>query len=474
MFGGDEVGALVLDCGTASVKAGLAGEAVPKCVFPSAVGVTYDAADSGRVGSRGGAVGDAMDVDVKPGSKAQGDGDESKSSSSSSSDNNSSASKDKGKKTKQKMTYFVGESALYRRDNMDLQYPVQNGLVNDWDALERIWQHAIETTLHLDGSEHPFMLAEASFNTNRRREKMLELAFETFKTPGAFLARSAVLAAFSVGKSTSLVLESGAGVSCAVPVHDGYVLSKQIRKTRVAGNYVNEVLEHTLFKKKSSPSFNVVVHPRFKVKRTVVGTGRLSFEILDLPGTTQTYFRHMQLDVLRDLKESVVRISEVAFDPVANANIPPVEYELPDGNVLRVGAERFVAGDKLFNTSGFELKDDLDTVHGFEFKGMHHMVKKCIDACDADIRRDLYNSIVLSGGNTLVPGFAERLQKELTDTASPSFKIKVNTGSSSLERQHSVWVGGSILGSLGTFHQMWFSKGEYEESGAKHLTAKCP
>jgi len=90
--------------------------------------------------------------------------------------------------------------------------------------------------------------------------------------------------------------------------------------------------------------------------------------------------------------------------------------------------------------------------------------------CDVDVRKDLYNNIVLSGGTTMFPGIAERLSKEVSALAPSSMKIKVVAPP---ERRYSVWIGGSILSSLSTFQTMWITKAEYDESGPSIVHRKC-
>ena len=135
-------------------------------------------------------------------------------------------------------------------------------------------------------------------------------------------------------------------------------------------------------------------------------------------------------------------------------------YELPDGNIITLGSERFRCPEVLFQPS----------LVGKEASGIHYTTFQSIMKCDMDIRRDLYTNIVLSGGTTMFPGMAERMTKELTILAPPTVRIKVVAP---LERKYSVWIGGSILGSLDTFQQMWISKDEYDESGPNIVHRKC-
>jgi actin, other eukaryote len=121
---------------------------------------------------------------------------------------------------------------------------------------------------------------------------------------------------------------------------------------------------------------------------------------------------------------------------------------------------------------------------GLEAAGIHETTYNSIFKCDLDIRRDLYGNVVLSGGTTMFPGIADRMQKELTSLSPSSMKVSLGYLCPFLcinlltfranqqvkivappERKYSVWIGGSILASLSTFQNLWCSKQEYDESG---------
>ncbi|KAG2257909.1 hypothetical protein Bca52824_077203 [Brassica carinata] len=135
-------------------------------------------------------------------------------------------------------------------------------------------------------------------------------------------------------------------------------------------------------------------------------------------------------------------------------------YELPDGQVITIGSERFRCPEVLYQPS----------MIGMENPGIHETTYNSIMKCDVDIRKDLYGNIVLSGGTTMFPGIADRMSKEITALAPSSMKIKVVAPP---ERKYSVWIGGSILASLSTFQQMWIAKAEYDESGPSIVHRKC-
>ncbi|KAJ1746018.1 NuA4 histone acetyltransferase subunit, partial [Coemansia sp. RSA 1591] len=93
-------------------------------------------------------------------------------------------------------------------------------------------------------------------------------------------------------------------------------------------------------------------------------------------------------------------------------------------------------------------------------------------ASDMDLRPHLLNSVVLAGGSTLFPGFVDRLSVSLQEMCQGS-RIKLHSPSSDMERKVTTWLGGSILASLGTFHQLWISRAEYDEHGASIVDKKC-
>ena len=98
-----------------------------------------------------------------------------------------------------------------------------------------------------------------------------------------------------------------------------------------------------------------------------------------------------------------------------------------------------------------------------DFGGVHTTAYKCVQKCDADLRRELLNNIALSGGTSMFPGINDRLAKEISALAPSSAKVKIIAPK---ERNYSAWIGGSVLSSLATFQNMWIERSEYEESGS--------
>lgn len=322
--------------------------------------------------------------------------------------------------------------------------------------------------MKIDPKNHPILFTEPSLHNKENRIKLTEMMFEKYSVPAMFICKSAVLSAFSSGRSTCLVFDSGHTSTYAVPIHDGYALQKSMIKFDLAGNYItNELLKYVENTK------NVPVIPHYKFEKNKV-EDQFYTEYLPNIKDDPSYEQYWKREIVRDMKENTLQISEEPLNftwlngstnfSTNNVNINNTSgYELPDGKYIELGEEKVTMLEKVFHPN-----------RDFPgFNGYHHMIIDSISKGDIDVRKEMFSNIFVCGGNTLFQGFTERLQKQLFNSSPQSLKIKIIALASAAERRFSSWIGGSILSSLGTFHQLWFSKHEYEEHGAMIIERKC-
>ncbi|ANQ10743.1 Actin [Plasmodium coatneyi] len=396
--------------------------------------------------------------------------------------------------------------------------PVDNTTHMNSDVFEKILQYGIEGVesrrvfectdeivdpiklggLNLQMDEHPILLSEENIHNHKVREQMTEILFETFNIPALYFAKKAKLSAFSLGRCSALVVDIGASSLNVTPVYEGYVLQKNSFEFNIGGDYFDRLI-YALLRKDQ-----VRVIPYYQQRLGwSAGVATCSGIVSPYANVHTSYEEEAILDVIRYMKESICRVrvgqnestnkkNESTTGSVKNGkegespgqtnngakngNAPTKWktgqdeeeeefFELPDGVKIKTDHYKYDIAEELFRA----VPSDQN------FNGLPEAIVKCIISSDVDIRKELLQAIIVTGGSSLFPGLVDRLYNSLREKEcfSQTIKMKILNMTSTVESLYSSWLGGSILASLGTFQQLWVSRAEYEEGGHSIILDRC-
>jgi len=327
---------------------------------------------------------------------------------------------------------MVGEECAEHRAMLEVNYPVENGIVRNWEDMKHLWDYTWNK-MKIDPKEYKVMLTEPPMNPLQNKEKMLEHMFETYGFEAAKVSIQAMLVLYAQGLLTGVVVDSGDGVSHIVPVWEGVCPPTLIKRLNVAGRHITRYL----------------------------------IKLLQLRG--YNFNRTADFETVRDIKE---KLCYVAYDLDLEKQLGletttlTSKYTLPDGRVIKVGRERYEAPEVLFKPSLLDI----------ESVGVHEMLFNMINEADIDLRPAFYKHIVLSGGSTMYPRLPTRLEKEMEQLylqrvlkgnkeGLEKFKLGIEDPP---RRKHMVFLGGSVLAQIMKDRpEFWISKAEWAESGAR-------
>lgn len=407
--------------------------------------------------------------------------------------------------------YFVPRKGLEVRNYMS-----RDSVVEDWDSATRLWEHILLRRLHapratspaknglnnnddekkdvegdvdmkMEGApagpnpedeekplaENPLLMTEAPWNAGKAREKTAEIIMENWGCPAFWLSRTPVLATFAAGKASALVVDVGGANASVTCVHDGMVLKRSVQRSPAAGLWLSNQVRSML--SNSEPKAELVPHFLVESKTPVDAGLPAQYRRRQFPFEVHPSFTAWEEDrLLTEFKESVVETWRGPGKYAAPGNEdflrnqPGRVFEMPDGSNQMWREQRFRVSEGMWDESVAYPTDDPLT----KGQTIPELVRASLGAVDADLRPNLLQNVVLTGGTALLNGFGDRLNSELS-AMYPGTRIRLHAAGLSTERRFGSWIGGSILGSLGSFHQMWISKQEYEEFGAGIVEKRC-
>lgn len=329
---------------------------------------------------------------------------------------------------------YFGNEAIYNSSNLDVEYPKikTKGKIksnkNNLEIYEKLFEYIFSDELKVKADEYYIFIIDSLYSTTKERVTIAEILYEKFRIYSLHFEPQSVMSLYSTAKTSGVVLESGEIITEVVPIFEGYVIPQGVCTSNIAGKFMTERYINTY--------------------KSDLERNKVSF----------------QYDMARNIKEKTIEIKTSNDKLEDNSEI---SYSLPDGNEIKVGEDRFIIPEVIFNPGKFNM----------DCKSYQEMVIDSIEKCDMVIRKDLYNNIILSGGNTLIKGFVERLQSELENYSNILFKkknpgvlvdsnskknIKINAIE---ERNYSAWIGASGICSLGQFQYCWVNKNDYSDKG---------
>lgn len=366
--------ATVLDIGSDTIKAGIAGNYAPTAVYPSIIGE----------------------------------------------ERNQFISLSHDKNT------VVGDEAQLKREMLHLKYPVERGVITDWDGLETILKHTFSKLFTVEAKIDTVLLSEIPLNSKICREMIATLMFEKFNVNRMFLMNEAVLALYSTGRVTGLVVDSGHGVTHTVPIYEGYSLLENINRIEMGGQDVTDYLAQLLLQKGYYLTSSI------------------------------------EKEIVRNIKETLAYISLDFKDEMRLKKQRNQEkvYNLPDGQSIYLTSELFQCAESIFHPH----------IIGITTGGLAQCAFSSLKRCDTSLHEQLAKNIIFSGGNTMLPNTSERMKIEMNQLSPTSLKVDCTAHS---ERKYSAWIGGSIIATLNNFKSMWITKQEYTEYGPQIIHRKC-
>ena len=319
---------------------------------------------------------------------------------------------------------YYGEEALRMRGTLTLKYPIEHGIISNFDDFTGLMAHCLQNELRVDPTDRDFFLTEAPLNPKENREKIVEIFFETFSAGRVYIAIQAILSLYAAGRVTGLVLDSGDGVTHTVPVFEGMIQNHAVKRSNIAGSRLTVELANTL----NAIGFNATTSSEMDIVKAI--KEQHCYVAYDYEAEKQKY----------------------AANPVENETV----YDMPDGSTITIREQKFEAMEFLY-ANDQEIPTAPEILIGSNKK------------CDIDIRKSINENLIMSGGTTCLQGMPERTEKDYVALLPAGAKVKSIATS---ERKYMVWIGGSIVSSLQSFNS-WIPRDVYNESGPSIVHKLC-
>lgn len=489
-YGGEDVNALVIDFGSYSCKVGYGGDFEPKIIIPSVVGKLIEpATTTGPPSNDSLNSSDRNNNLVNINNKDKDDMETDQLASSGGQASPIVAEKlqptqplaEKSAKTR----YLIGDQLNRPRNDMEIITTVnQGGVIQDFNGYKAIIYYAYKM-LSLNPKNHPLIISEPVWNDQTKRTKLADFFFKELQVPALQILKAPILALFSQAKSTGLVVDVGhVGVSIT-PIVEGQILQTGILRNLFACEFLRNQCRDWLSQKEAFPSdshahfYPVILPYQIDEKKEVSDAKPPIFSIKAETSASKISpsWRRYQEDLFyEDFCKQVVQVSDKSLTQVEIMNMANRHFEFPNGYHLDINNQRIQIAELMFDPSPLSGTNN-------SMLGIHNLMIRSSKICDTEVRQQLLSNIHLIGGGACIAGLADRLNNEIALQVGHKYKLiqPITYSSGGLhrqpptinnERKYATWIGGSIIASLGSFHNMWISKEEWKELGSESFDKK--
>ncbi|ESO89889.1 hypothetical protein LOTGIDRAFT_164583 [Lottia gigantea] len=318
------------------------------------------------------------------------------------------------------------------RSNSNLVYPVHpsnkiDKFTIDWKVIKVLFQK-IFTELKINPSQHWVMLSTPQSLGDNLKEGLMEVFINQYNMCGVCMVQQSLLSLYSYKATSGIIVDIGQRIEI-LPIYDGFVISGGVSRLPYGSDKIQNSLTQSLLE--NNYSFQSTIEQlivKYIMEQSCYVASHYKNELSECKNADNKISTTVKLD---------------GFD------LPPTAY-----SEVKYDEGRFKSTEGLFDTDMWEM----------DFPNLHKLVFQAIQMCPMDNRRHMYRAIYLSGGVTMLPGFADRFKIELTKLAPPGVPIEVHA---SQNRYHAAYIGACSVAGMNEFEMMCIDKNQWKTEGKK-------
>lgn len=330
---------------------------------------------------------------------------------------------------------YVGAAAQSLRGILNISHPIRQGAVQSWDDLETLWSYMLESELNTEAGAQPIIMTQPPLASQQEEDTMAEILVEKLGVPAFFIANKSVMSLYGGGQMTGIAVDSGHDTTYIVPSYQGNPVQEATLVLKMGGRQVTEqLMDQLLNGKYSFPDDNFMLWRKKKKTNFTVSSRK---------------------EIIREMKEQYCTVSTDYTADWGDSGYHEETVRLPDGNMIVMGKETFLAPEIMFQPNLANKKS----------MGISNLIYNSVMKCEKSVRAELLANITMSGGNTKFPGMDKRIYQEL-EAMLPHSSLKEAVAVRALPHRDLLgWIGAARLSNLSSFQRFWVTPADYREEG---------